>query len=65
MAHRIATKIETLGLWGQMLADIVEQFKAISEKDTFDDTDIVMEQLYDWGDQWHSGGSKTCWIATR
>lgn len=67
MAHRIAAKIKALGPWGIMLADIVDQFESMDERDTFDDTDLVMDQLYDWGDQrvgprWDD---KMCWIATR
>lgn len=64
MAHRIAEKIKALSVYDFELREIVDSFKAIVEGDTFDDTDDVMAMLYDWGDTWHNGNTKTCWVAT-
>ena len=64
MAHRIATKIRALPV--HSIYDIINQFEALSEGATFDDTDEIMEQLYDWGNQWVGPGraDKKCWIST-
>ncbi len=64
MAHRIAAKIEALPVKGFVIREIIDAFNDITEGDTFDDANDVMEALYDWGDAWYIGNSKRCWIAT-
>ena len=57
LASEIAMRIRGLAV-GQDALDIADEFDSLDANCTFDDTDDVMEMLYDWGDR------ERCWIAT-
>lgn len=64
LAQAIAQKMRDLNCPDGDFQDLVEEFASTHPDATFDDTDIIMEALYDWGDIALLPRHKMCWIAT-
>lgn len=61
MARRIARKIQIqFSPLSYTLDEIVDAFEAIDKYSTFDDTNDVMEMLYNWGNMIAGIDSKMC-----
>lgn len=63
-AQAIAQKMRDLNCQDGDFQDLIEDFAYTHSSATFDDTDIIMEALYDWGDITLWRGHKMCWIST-
>jgi hypothetical protein len=71
LAHGIAERMKQLNIQDDDFQQIMDDFATLPAEDyvTFDDTDDIMEALYDWGDTTLPPYSvwprhKMCWIAT-
>ena len=66
LGKRVARKLTVLPEYpnNTHLFDIVCDFESLHEKATFDDFDIVLEDLYDWGDQRVGCHTNMCLIST-